>query len=321
MPDDVMDRLADADPVWAAGRSERDLDPEAPANRMVLARAQARAAPATAAPATAPARSRRWTRPVTGAAAVAALGAAAVLVLSGGDPHGAPDARAAVLRAAQALPAAQAGAIVRDNRTVSDAPGHQLLGHVRQELRYNEHAVDSGGTGTYLRESDHRLVTAPLDAIRIVDGKLYVNLEDSGRWQERPGAPTTGDDGPEALAANARRGADRDAAAALAAALADVRRTGGDDGATTYAGTITPAALTAAYGDRDAFSVEGLTAHADQVIGGTIAVAMTVGADGALDTVAFTQRTPWTHPTLASATTTLTIDYRGLGAPQQITAP
>lgn len=321
MPDDVMDRLADADPVWAAGRSERDLDPEAPANRMMLARAQARATT----PAPAPARSRGWTRPVTGAAAVAALGAAALLVLSGGDPHGTPDARAAVLRAAQALPAAQAGAIVRDNRTVSDAPGHQLLGHVREELRYSEHAVEAGGTGTYLRESDHRLVTAPLDAIRIVDGKLYVNLDGGGRWQERPGAPTTGDSGPEALAANARRGADRDAAAALAGALADVRQTGGGDGdgdgATTYAGTITPGGLTAAYGDRDAFSVEGLTAHADQVIGGTIAVTMTVGADGALDTVAFTQRTPWTHPTLASATTTLTIDYRGLGVPQQITAP
>ena len=179
-----------------------------------------------------------------------------------------------MLRAAQALPAAEAGVIVRDNRTVSDAPGRQLLGDVRDELRYTAHAVQAGGTGTYLRESDGQLVTAPLDAIRIVDGKLYVDLDGTGHWQARSGAPTTGADGPETLAANARRGADRDAATALVQALTGVHQTGGDDGTTTYAGAITPA-----------------------------------------------ERTPWTHPTLASATDTLTIDYRGLGMPQEITAP
>lgn len=210
---------------------------------------------------------------------------------------------------------------MRDNRTVSDAPGHQLLGDVRAELRYSAHAVQASGTGTYLRESDGQLVTAPLDAIRIVDGKLYVKLDGAGDWRARPGAPTTGADSPETLAANARRGADRDAATALARALTGVHQTGGDDGATTYVGTITPAALTASYGTVDSFTVEGLTAHADQLIGGTIGVQMAVGADGTLDTITFTEHTPWTHPTLASATGTLTIDYRGLGVPQEITAP
>ena len=307
MPDDVMDRFAQADPARDAAGARPDL----------LARAQARAS-ATPAPR---ARARRPVVAAAGATAAATLGAAALLVLSGGDPHGTPDARAAVLRAAQALPAAEAGVIVRDSRTVSDAPGHQLLGGGHAELRYSAHAVQSGGTGTYLRESDGRLVTTPLDAIRIVDGKLYVDLDGKGEWQARPDAPATGADGPEALAANARRGADRDAATALAQALGDVRQTGGDDGATAYAGTITPAALTAAYSAGDSFTVEGLTAHADQVIGGTIGVEMTVGADGTLDTITFTERTPWTHPTLASATQTLTIDYRGLGVPQEITAP
>jgi hypothetical protein len=271
----------------------------------------------------APARSRprAWTRPARPAFAAAALGAAALVVATSGGPHGAPDARAAVLRAAQALPDAQAGVVVRDHRTVSDAPGHQLLGHTHEQLRFTAHAVEGTGTGTFLRESDGRLVTTPSDAFRIVDGRLYVDLDGGGRWQERLDVPTTGAGSPEAMAVDARRGADRDAAAALAQALTDVHRTGGADGTTTYAGTITAAALTAAYGDRDRFTVEGLTAHGDQLIGGTIGVALTVGADGALDTVTFTERTPWTHPTLASATTTLTIDYRGLGTPQEIAVP
>lgn len=242
-------------------------------------------------------------------------------MLGGGDPHGTPDARAAVVRAAQALPAAEAGLIVRRNRTVSDAPDRQLLGDLRQELRYSAHAAEAGGTSTFLRERDGRLVTEPLDAVRIVDGKLYVDLDGDGSWQERPGAPTTGAGSPEALAANARRGADRDAATALAQALTGVRRSDGDDGTTSYAGTLTPAALTAAYAASDSFTVEGLTAHADQLIGGTIGVQMVVGADGTLDTITFTERTRWTHPTLASATSTLTIDFRGLGVPQEIAAP
>jgi hypothetical protein len=97
MPDDVMDRFAQADPARDAGS-----DPDAPASRALLARAQARAS-------VMPTRTRAR-RPVVaaaGATAAATLGAAALLVLSGGDPHGTPDARAAVLRAAQALPAAE----------------------------------------------------------------------------------------------------------------------------------------------------------------------------------------------------------------------
>jgi hypothetical protein len=321
MPDDVMDRLAQADPARTAGPSAvRDFDPDAPAGRALLDRAQVRASAPVHTGASHP-RSRPPALAAAGALAAATLGAAALLVLGGGDPRGTPDARAAVVRAAQALPAADAGLIVRSNRTVSDAPGRQLLGDTRQELRYNAHAVEAGGIGTYRRERDGRLVTAPMDAVRIVDGKLYVDLDADGDWQERPGAPTTGAGSPEALAANARRGADRDAATALARALTDVRRTGGNDGTTTYAGTLTPAALTAAYEASDPFTVESLTAHADQLIGGVIGVQMAVGADGALDTITFTERTPWTHPTLVSATTTLTIDYRGLGVPQEITAP
>jgi hypothetical protein len=306
MPD-VLTRLQEADPL----RGEHPPDPRAPHAQALLARARADAPTTT--PGRARLRDHRARRPALALAATAAVAGAAVLLSGGLDGGSPPDARAAMIRSAGALPVTGSGLITTRSSSISDADG-EVLDRAVERLRFAGGDIDASGSYEFRQESTGQLTAQAPTAFRVVDGRLFVRL-DGRPWEARPGAPTPPDLGAQAHAASSRA-----AATALATALAGVTRTAAGDGGTQYTGTITPAALKAAYNGVNPFMVERITAHSADILDG-IHVRMRVGADGGLQTIAFTWRTPWTHPTLASATLTITLDYTQLASPQTITAP
>jgi hypothetical protein len=214
--------------------------------------------------------------------------------------------------------------MVLDQRATSDADG-RVLNAVHEELRFSGPDVDVGGTGSVLQESDGQLVTEPLGALRVAGGVMYV--KDGERPWRRATPPAGADATTQTLAeatAQAQQlpdhvhaAASASAVTALASALTGVRR--GDDGR-TFDGTVAPAALRAAYGAANPMTVELVTANLEHDLT-PIAVHIELGPDGALSTLTFTRHTPWSHPTLTSATLTTRLDYSHLREAQQIEAP
>ncbi|WP_320670907.1 hypothetical protein [Patulibacter defluvii] len=303
MPD-PLDLLRTADPC------PQPPSADAPAARAILARSLAAARrrpsprPALAADAGLVAATaarpvaHRSRRPVLGAGVALAAAAAALVVAVG--PGGSVDARAAVLRAAAALPVADSGRVTIDQRNVDDATGADL-GSSHQELRFDGDDVALSGSGTRL--VDGRPRRERLAEVRRVDGRVAWN--DGRGWRPAPA------DGPALLPDGVGGPATREAAQALVGALRDVRASGG-----AYAGTISHAALREAYARFDPASVARLAA-----VAGPIAVRVAVDADGVLANVRFTTRGPWQRPARASVTSVLELDYGQLGRPQAIAAP
>jgi hypothetical protein len=325
MPD-VLDRLRAADPCAtppdAAAPEARalllrslDAPPQAPSR----SRRGAVATPRHLRRPAEPGRRGRPSRVVAARFGAGAIAAAAVVVAITTAGGGATDARAAMVRAVQAMTPATSGVILRDHSTTSDADGSPLAA-VHQVTRWSGTSVEISGTASTHVESTGELVTQPMSGSRVVDGKLYFK-DGSKPWRLETESNTyslsqlvqDAQDAPSRF----MTGAALEATEALAAALTNVTQSA--DG-TSFDGQITPAALQAAYADADGFTVESVTAHASNDLA-AIAVHLEVGDDGALDKVTFTRHFPYTHPTLAAATDVQTIDYSGVGEAQEITAP
>jgi hypothetical protein len=252
---------------------------------------------------------------VAGGAAAAAV-AVAVITSAGSST---PDARAAVVRAAQAMSSADSGVVVETSDATNDADG-SVLSAFTQTMRFSGDDVDLSGTGRVRLESSGQLVTSPIATTRVAGGTLYVKV-DGQPWRAATGsaqvslADQTAD--AEKLPGLLTSPATRDAAQALATAMTDVTVSADGRG---YDGQITTSALQSAYGSVDPLTVEEVTAHPANDLG-PIAVHVDVDGAGVLSKVTFTVKSTWTHPTLPSVTMVHSIDYSGLGEPEQIDAP
>lgn len=273
-----MERLDLLDPTHAGDPA---FDPRSPQARRVLAAATAPR------PASRPPR-RRAPRLALGGLAAAVLAAAVVV---GTTTTGAPDARAALLQAAEKTGAADSGRLLWTSSMTAPAE-FDLSTRSRVEMRFDGENVDMTESG---RVEERGKVTETRSWFRLIDGRGYM------RNATGPGTGWVYSDGMEVNGMlMVSQQADNPALVKLVRSGADVTAEDGPSGSTVYRTTTTVGAY------RDAAPISAGHSNSQE----PMHLEVTVGADGFIRRV---------HT--RDAHTTETIEYFDLGTPQEFEAP
>lgn len=283
--DRTLDLLRACDPLVDAAD---DVSPDSPMAQRVRTMAQASAPPAV--PRTAPARPRRSAAAIAVTGCLAAAGVAVGVGLDGGGGT-APDARAALIDAAQRTASFDAGRIVWHMTFDDPQSGYDI--DAINDVRYDGADVD-----THAETREHGLSGDPRLSVhrsdyRLVSGQAYLRSGD-GPWKTVPSPDDRGKSGAaqwQAILESAK------SLGTLARRAPDVRRAD-QEGHTTFRATV------------DGRDITGPLANQWAEAGSGIALAVTVDEDDLVQRI-----------TLDKGPSHVDVTFAALGEPQGITAP